>query len=64
LSPAVTLSVHWWRGIGPEVQANLFYFGFRLGFATISVERESVMAAYRVLRDAMAERVAHDREGR
>lgn len=64
MSPAITLSVHWWRGIGPEVQANLFFYGYRLGFVTVSIERDSVLAAYRVLRDAMAERIQQDREGR
>jgi hypothetical protein len=64
LSPAITLSVHWWRGIGPETQANLFYYGFRLGFVTVSVERESLLEAYRRLRRALAERIAKDEEGR
>lgn len=67
MSPGFSISVHWWRGIGPEVQRNLFFFGFRLGVVTISVERAPVLAAYRVLRKALAERVASDRrkeEGR
>lgn len=60
MSPAVTLSLHWWRGLGPDVQLNLWYFGFRLGFVTLSVERESVLAAYRKLLDAVQRRVAAD----
>jgi len=56
--------VHWWRGIGRDVQLSLFYFGLRLGFVTISIERDWMLDAYRVLRNAMAERIAGDREGR
>lgn len=64
VSPAITLSVHWWRGIGPEVQANLFFYGYRLGFLTLSIERDSVLEAYRLMRRALAERIAKDEEGR
>jgi hypothetical protein len=64
MSPGIALTLHWWRGIGPEVQANLFFYGFRLGFVTISVERESVLEAYRRIRRALAERIAKDEEGR
>jgi hypothetical protein len=64
MSPGINLSLHWWRGIGPDVQLSLFYIGLRLGFVTVSFERDWVLAAYRKLREAAAERVRLDGEGR
>ncbi len=64
MSFGVSLTLHTWRGVGPEVQQNLFFYGFRLGFATVSVERDSVLEAYRKLRQAMVERVSRDDEMR
>jgi hypothetical protein len=57
MSPAITISVHVWRGIGSETQKDLFYYGLRLGFVTVSVERKSVLAAYKRLRSRVEELV-------
>ncbi len=60
MSPALSLSLHYWRGIGPEAQHNLFFYGLRLGFVTVSIERDSLLAAYRKLRATLVERVERD----
>lgn len=60
MSPAISLSLHWWRGVGPEAQHNLFFYGVRLGFVTVSIERDSLLAAYRKLRATIVERVERD----
>jgi hypothetical protein len=68
MSPGIAFSLHWWRGIGPDIQPDLFWWRFRLGFVTVSVERVDLLAAYRKLRATIAQRVAHDlkkdKEGR
>lgn len=63
MSPGLNLSVHWWRGIGPDVQLSLFYVGLRLGFVTVSFERDWVLAAYRKLRATIETRVERDEQG-
>lgn len=63
MSPGLNFSVHWWRGIGPDVQLSLFYVGLRLGFVTVSFERDWVLAAYRKLRATIETRVERDEQG-
>lgn len=64
MSPGISLALHWWRGFGPDVQPDLFWWRYRLGFATLSIERADLWEAYRKIRDAMVKRVENDREGR
>lgn len=64
MSPGISLSLHWWRGFGPDVQPDLFWWRYRLGLATVSVERADLLAAYRKLRAAIVDRIAKDEEGR
>ena len=63
MSPGVSVSLHWWRGIGPDVQLSLFYMGLRLGFVTVSFERDWMLAAYRKLRATIETRVERDQQG-
>lgn len=64
MSPGITFSLHWWRGFGPDIQRDLFWWRYRLGFATVAVERADTLAAYRKLRIAIEQRVRRDEEGR
>lgn len=53
MSPGITISIHFWRGFGPDTQRDLFYWQrLRLGFLTIAIERRDPLAAYRKLRAA------------
>lgn len=53
MSPGITLSLHWWRGCGPDIQRDLFWWRYRLGFLTVAVERADLLSAYRKLRTAI-----------
>lgn len=66
MSPGITLSLHWWRGIGADRQADLFYWQrVRLGFVTVALERTDTLTAYRKLRIAIERAVERaDMEGR
>ena len=68
MNPGITLGLHWWRGFSLSPEPTLFWLEFRLGFVTLSIERNWPLAAYRKLRSTMQEAVArverHDEEGR
>lgn len=64
MSPAVTFSIHAWRGFGADVQLSLFYHAVRFGFFTISFERDWLFDHYRTLREDMEKRVAWDQSQR
>lgn len=57
MSPGIALELHWWRGIGPAVQRDLFFYGFRLGIVTISVCRVCVIDSYSKVRGAVVDAV-------
>lgn len=51
MSPGITISIHFWRGFGPDTQCDLYYWQrFRLGFVTVSLDRTDTLTAYRKLR--------------
>jgi hypothetical protein len=60
VSPGITVSVHLWRGIGPDTQRDLFVCRLRLGFLTLAIERNDTLVAYRVLRATIDERIKAD----
>lgn len=60
MSPGISLSLHWWRGIGPDVEPDLFLFRWRLGIATVSVCKVCLLDSYRLLRATMIARVEAD----
>jgi hypothetical protein len=60
MSPGISLELHWWRGIGPTVQRDLFFYGFRFGFLTLSICRVCVIDSYKILREAIDSRVKAD----
>ena len=60
MKPGITLSLHLWRGIGPDVQRDLFWARYRLGFVTLAIERNDTLVAYRILKAAIEERIAAD----
>jgi hypothetical protein len=61
MSPGITVSLHLWRGIGGDVQRELFSWRYRFGFVTVAIERTDILAAYRKLRIVIEERVEADR---
>ena len=63
MTGSIGISLHMWRGVGPDVEPDLFVFRFRLGFITVSVCRASLLEAYRKLRRTI-ERAIDDTEGR
>lgn len=52
MNGSLDLSLHAWRGIGPDVEPDLFMWRYRLGFLTLTVCRVCVLSAYQ---DAKAE---------
>lgn len=63
MSPGISVSLHFWRGCGPDIQRDLFVWRYRLGLLTLSVERADVLAAYRKIR-AAAQEALDTMEGR
>lgn len=60
MSGSITLDLHYWRGLGPDIEPDLFVIRWRLGFVTIAIERKSLLEAYRKLRAAIVQRVERD----
>jgi hypothetical protein len=51
MSPGITLSLHWWRGIGGDLmQGDLFMTRVRLGFATLQIESDDWLPRFRKMR--------------
>ena len=50
MSPGVGFTLHYWRGIGPDREPDLFVWRYRFGIATVCIERVSLLEAYRKLR--------------
>lgn len=46
----LSLDVHGWRGIGPDIEPDLFVWRWRLGFLTLSVCRVCLLDRVRLLR--------------
>jgi hypothetical protein len=63
---ALYIRFHRWRGCLslPNVEPDLFHFVFGLGFATVYVEKASLLEAYRKLRRTIDEAVRKSEEGR
>jgi hypothetical protein len=57
VNPGIHIGLHWWRGIGTSNEPNLFWFEYRLGFATLSIERTWPLFQYRKLRTTMEQAV-------
>lgn len=51
MSPGITLELHWWRGYGPTVQHDLFFYGWRFGFFTLSFCKVCLIESYAKLRE-------------
>lgn len=47
---SLDLSLHAWRGIGPDDEPDLFLWRWRLGFVTVTVSRVDVLRAYQELK--------------
>lgn len=47
MNRSLAVSFHAWRGIGPDVEQDLFYWRIRFGFMTLMFCRTSVLAKYR-----------------
>ena len=60
MSPGISLSLHWWRGIGPDIEPDLFLFRYRFGIFTVSVCKVCLLDRYRMLRETMVKRVEAD----
>lgn len=58
MNRSLDLSFHGWRGIGPDVQPDLFEFRWRLGFVTASLCKVCVLDAYEKLRGTIAETIS------
>lgn len=60
MSPGITLSLHWYRGFGEDIQRDLFWWRYRLGFVTVALERQDTLRAYWKLWNAIDERIRRD----
>jgi hypothetical protein len=61
MNPGISISVHWWRGIGTDPQLDLFWWRYRLGVLTLAIEIKDPFAAHLKLRAAAEQRVEADR---
>ncbi len=52
MTGSLALSLHAWRGIGPDVEPDLFFWRWRIGFLTLTVCRVCVLAAYQDVKAA------------
>lgn len=50
MSPGLSIEVHFWRGFGPTIQRNLFWYGYRFGFVTVAICKHCVIDRYAALR--------------
>jgi len=64
MNPSLDLSLHLWRGFGPDREPDLFLIRWRLGFVTVSVCRVCVLGRYRELRRRIDEVIRMEDEGR
>lgn len=65
MSPGITISIHFWRGFGGDVQRDLFFWRYRFGVLTLTVERTDALTSYRKLRLSIERAVERaDSEGR
>lgn len=55
MTGSLDFKLHFWRGIGPDREPDLFVARYRLGFATVAIERADLLATVRKLRAAIAE---------
>ncbi len=53
MTGSLSLDLHWWRGIGPDVEPELFVWRWRLGFVTLSVCRVCLLTRIHQLREAI-----------
>lgn len=63
MSPGIDLSLHFWRGIGPDREPDLFVWRYRFGIATIGIERVSLLEAYRTLRSRIKRAIEAEKPG-
>lgn len=54
MNRSLAISFHAWRGIGPDVEPDLFFWRWRFGFVTLTVCRVCVLAAYWETKSALA----------
>jgi hypothetical protein len=61
----IYIRFHRWCGFSLfNAEQDLFHHVVKVGFVTVYIEKASLLAAYRKLRTAIAERVRRDQEGR
>lgn len=59
MTRSLDLSLHAWRGLGSDIEPDLFFWRWRLGFVTVTLCRVCVLKAYQ---DAKAEAAKLRRE--
>lgn len=64
MTGSIDLSIHWWKGIGPDREPDLFLIRWRLGFMTIGVCRVCLLSKIHELRAVIREAVNKSEEGR
>lgn len=64
MNHSLDLSVHGWRGVGPDREPDLFLIRWRLGFVTVGVCRVCLLDSYRKLRRTIVESVVRSEEKR
>ena len=58
MSPGLSLSLHFWRGIGGDAQVDLFMARVRLGFITLTIESDDWLPRFRKMRATIEKAVA------
>lgn len=57
MNPGLSLSLHWYRGFGPDIEPDMFVARFRLGFLTIAAESDDWLPRFRKLRQTIVQAV-------
>lgn len=63
MNGSLSLDLHFWRGIGPDKEPDLFVWRYRLGFLTVGIARVNLLDRIHQLRAAI-ERAITKSEGR
>ncbi|WP_319798302.1 hypothetical protein [Nitrobacter sp.] len=64
MSCGLSIAFHAWRGIGADTQPDIFFWRWRFGVLTLSVDKADLFAAYAKLRAAIVERVTKDHQSK
>lgn len=57
MNGSLSLDLHFWRGIGPDVEPDLFVWRWRLGFLTLSICKVCLLSRIHQFRETAAQSI-------